>query len=333
MSFEEMEAMVATFGDQLRWAAALDPPRLPTANHVLVAGMGGSGISGDLASVLANVPLTVHKSYGLPLWAGTVRPQIIALSYSGNTEETLSAVKEAVGAGLIPAVITGGGELAAMAEAKSWPRISVPAGMQPRAALGYMFGAVLRFLESAKSISLQLGEMSAAADQADELSGKGGKGWAVAADLADGLDGRFVGVYGSTGLTAPIAQRWKTQINENAKWPAWYAMLPELDHNEIVSWTSLADVTRRRVGIVCLRDHEEHPGTAARFNHTAALTSKDVAWVGEVWSQGTSRLERLVSLVAMGDLVSLELARRASVDPVPVDVIENLKRLLAADNQ
>jgi glucose/mannose-6-phosphate isomerase len=331
MSFEEMETMVAGFGDQLRWAAALEPPQLAAAKHVLVTGMGGSGISGDLASALAAVPVTVHKGYGVPVWTTAVRPQLVALSYSGNTEETLSAVREALGLGLVPAVITGGGQLAAMANVDGWPQISVPTGLQPRAALGYMFGAVLRLLQSAEAIHLQTADLLAAADRADELAGKGGNGWSLAADLADGLDGRFVGVYGSTGITGAVAQRWKTQINENAKWPAWYSVLPELDHNEIVSWTSLSELTRRRAGIVCLRDQDEAPAVVARFKHTAAITGRDVAWIGEVWSQGTSRLERLASLVAMGDLVSLELARRASVDPVPVDAIENLKRLLAEE--
>lgn len=333
MSFEEMEAMVAGFGDQLRWAAALKPPGLPQANHIVVAGMGGSGISGDLATVLAEVPVTVHKSYGLPVWAGSVRPQLIALSYSGNTEETLSAVQAAVGLGLEPAVVTGGGKLAAMARAEGWPTILVPSGIQPRAALGYLFGAVLKMLDAGGGLSLGDGDLKAAADRADEIGGPGGNGWGLATDLSDGLDGRFVGVYGSTGLTGPVAQRWKTQINENAKWPAWYSLFPELDHNEIVSWSSLADLTRHKVGIVCLRDADEPPGVVARFKHTAAITGGDVAWVGEVWSQGSSRLERLISLVAMGDLVSLELARRASVDPVPVEAIENLKQLLAVGNQ
>jgi glucose/mannose-6-phosphate isomerase len=146
------------------------------------------------------------------------------------------------------------------------------------------------------------------------------------------LSGRIVAVYGSTGLTAPVAQRWKTQINENAKWPAWFSSLPELDHNEIMAWTTLSEITRQRVGIVCLRDQEEPASVVARFEHTAAITGRDVSWVGEVWSQGHSRLERLVSLVTMGDLVSLELARAAGVDPVPVEAIERLKKLLSEEH-
>jgi glucose/mannose-6-phosphate isomerase len=157
-------------------------------------------------------------------------------------------------------------------------------------------------------------------------------GWALAADLAAGLKGRAVIIYGATGLTAPAALRWKTQINENGKWPAWVGLLPEVDHNEIVSWASLADVTQEHVGIVTLRDESESTPVTARFDHTARLTSQSVPWVGEVWSQGVSPLERMMSLCAMGDLVSIEIARAAGVDPMPVEVIEKLKGLLAEES-
>ena len=187
----------------------------------------------------------------------------------------------------------------------------------------------MHLLNASGATAVRRQDLLSSADTADSITGEGGSGWALASDLARGFDGRIVGVYGAGGLTAPVAQRWKTQINENAKWPAWYSVLPELDHNEIVSWSSLAELTRRHVGIVCLRDRGEPPGVAARFRHTAEITGGDVAWVGEVWSQGHSALERMVSLTAMGDLVSLELAKLAGIDPVPVDAIENLKRKLA----
>ena len=328
MSVDEMREMIGGFGSQLRWAAEVDPPVLEGLEHLLVAGMGGSGISADFAAALSNRPLAVHKTYGLPAWAAGTRPQVIALSYSGNTEETLSVVEAAIKAGLTPAVVTSGGTLAEWAGRGGWPSIGVPPGLQPRAALGYLLGSLLRLLGPGV-VGVTSEHLHAAAQTADTVVGPGGVGWGLAGDLAQGLEGRIVGVYAGTGLAGPVAQRWKTQINENAKWPAWYSLLPELDHNEIVSWTSLATLTRRRVGIVALRDRGEPPGVAARFAHTAEVTGGDVNWVGEVWSQGDSPLERMVSLTAMGDLVSLELAIRAGVDPVPVAAIEDLKRRLA----
>jgi glucose/mannose-6-phosphate isomerase len=328
MSYEQMKAMIAGFGEQLRWASDLDPVAVGRAGQVLVAGMGGSGISGDFAAAIAETPVFVNKSYGLPAWVKSAAPLVVAMSYSGNTEETLSAAETAAAQGLTPAVVTGGGTLAAWAAEYGWPAVTVPGGLQPRAALGYLLGGLLHLLNAAGATAVGRRDLLAAADIADSISGDGGSGWTLAADLAQGLEGRIVAIYGGGGITSPVAQRWKTQINENAKWPAWYSALPELDHNEIVSWSSLASLTRDHVGIVSLRDRAEPPGVAARFRHTSEITGRDVAWVGEVWSQGDSALERMVSLASMGDLVSLELARLLGVDPVPVDAIENLKRKL-----
>jgi glucose/mannose-6-phosphate isomerase len=176
------------------------------------------------------------------------------------------------------------------------------------------------------------GELEKAGELADTLLVPEGGARALASDLASGLDGRVVGVYGSVGLTAPVAQRWKTQINENAKWPAWYSLMPELDHNEIVSFASLASLTRAKLGLVTLRDRDEGERVAARFRHTAAITGEQVPWVGEVWSQGDSILERMISLTIVGDLLSLELSRLAGTDPVPVAAIEDLKRKLAEEH-
>lgn len=331
MSHQQMKAMIAGFGEQLRWASELDPVAVTPTRQVLVAGMGGSGISGDFAAALADTPVYVNKSYGLPAWVKSSEPLVVAMSYSGNTEETLSAAETAAAQGLTPAVVTGGGTLAAWAGEYGWPTVTVPGGLQPRAALGYLLGGLLHLLNAAGATSIGRRDLLAAADIADSITGEGGSGWTLAADLAQGLEGRIVAVYGGGGITTPVAQRWKTQINENAKWPAWYSALPELDHNEIVSWTSLASLTRQHVGIVSLRDRAEPPGVTARFRLTSEITGRDVAWVGEVWSQGDSALERMVSLASMGDLVSLELARLLGVDPVPVDAIENLKRKLTEE--
>jgi glucose/mannose-6-phosphate isomerase len=328
VSYQQMKAMIASFGEQLRWATNLEPVAVTRASQILVAGMGGSGISGDFAAALGDTPVFVNKSYGLPAWVKAAEPLVVAMSYSGNTEETLSAAESAAAQGLTPAVVTGGGTLAAWAAEFGWPVVTVPGGLQPRAALGYLLGGLLHLLNAAGATSVGRRDLVAAADIADSITGEGGSGWTLAADLAQGLEGRIVAIYGGGGITSPVAQRWKTQINENAKWPAWYSVLPELDHNEIVSWTSLASLTRDHVGIVSLRDRAEPPGVTARFRHTSEITGRDVAWVGEVWSQGDSALERMVSLASMGDLVSLELARLLGVDPVPVDAIENLKHKL-----
>lgn len=323
-----MGQLIRGLGDQLRWASELETESISIPGSLIVAGMGGSGISGDLLGVMASVPVIVHKSYGLPAWASSRPPALVAMSYSGNTEETLSAVQAARNLGLEMAVVTSGGRLGEMAAAERWPLVMVPGGLQPRAALGYMLGSLLRVVGDAAD--LKGGDLGAAADLVDQITQ--GLGRDLAADLAAGVRDRIPIIYGTTGLTAPIAQRWKTQINENAKWPAWFNSMPELDHNEIVSWSSLSTLTSRHLGVITLRDDSEPDPIDARFTHTSRLTEPHVPWVGEVWSQGVSRIERVMSLCAMGDLVSLELARAGGIDPMPVPEIESLKQLLAEES-
>jgi glucose/mannose-6-phosphate isomerase len=125
-----------------------------------------------------------------------------------------------------------------------------------------------------------------------------------------------------------VAQRWKTQINENAKTPAWWSVLPELDHNEIVGWEAMPSLTSQYLGVVALTDVTDHPRVRDRLAHSRALTENAVPWVAEVAAEGDTALARLMSLVVVGDLVSLMLAETAGVDPVPVDTIEKLKKLL-----
>ncbi len=331
----DMLEQIRSLGDQLRWAASQAAPRLGTHSDVLFAGMGGSGIAGDYAAAVAvpsGVRVTVHKGYGpLPAWTTRQRPLVIVASYSGNTEETLDVAEAAFENGLQTVVITTGGALGAMAERRSWPTMPVPPGMQPRAAAGYMIGATLRVLEGARAIDDQAFHFGEAARIADEAVAKDSVRWALARRIADGLAGRITVVYGGGPVSAVAAQRWKTQINENAKMPAWWSALPELDHNEIVGWEALPELTREAIGVVALTDRSDHPRIRARLDHTSALTADAVPWVGEVAAEGVSVLARLVSLTVVGDLVSWMLADSAGVDPVPVATIEQLKKLLVEE--
>ncbi|HEY7823680.1 MAG TPA: SIS domain-containing protein, partial [Acidimicrobiia bacterium] len=166
---------------------------------------------------------------------------------------------------------------------------------------------------------------------ADEMTAEGSEAWAEAVEIAGVLEGRIPIVYGGGPISSAAAQRWKTQINENAKVPAWYSTFPELDHNEIVSWETMPEMTREHLGIVVLSDDSDHGRVRNRMSHTRELTADAVPWAAEVRSRGRSRLARLVSLTVMGDLVSWALADRLGVDPMPVGTIEKLKQLLADD--
>ena len=323
--------MLAGLSSQYRWAADVEMPAVPEAKTVLVCGMGGSAIAGDVAA--AAVPsafITVNRGYSLPGWASAYRPIVIAVSYSGDTEETRSAVDEALAMGLQVAVVAGGGVLGALADQQNLPIVRVPPGLQPRAAFGYLTGSVMRLLHAAGVAMPQEEALNEAADVVAELWGEGLSGPAglLGSDLADGLTGRVSLIYGSQGLTVPVARRWKTQINENGKRPAFFSVLPELDHNEIVGWSALEALTRRSVGIVLLRDRDEHRQVKRRFGLTSELISGSVPVIGEVRSQGESRLARMAGLALIGDVVSVRLAEQEGVDPVPVEIIEHLKALL-----
>lgn len=331
----DMLEQIRTLGDQLRWARDLDAPELTPNPEVLVGGMGGSGIAGDYGAALAGPTqgrVAVHKGYGpLPGWVGRSRPTVIAASYSGNTEETLDLVGAAAGEGLPIVTITTGGRLAELTSENGWPGVTVPSGMQPRAAVGYMAGAVARLLSTLDLLPDQGGPLDEAADLADSAVTEGSETWNLAHSLAAGLVGKVTIVYGGGPVSSTAAQRWKTQINENAKMPAWWSALPELDHNEIVGWETLPETTRDLIGIIALTDEADHPRVADRLGHTSALTESAVPWLAEVAAKGDSELARLISLTVCGDLVSYLLAIEAGVDPVPVDTIEKLKELLAKD--
>ena len=328
-----MRDLIGTLPDQLRWAARLEVPAPAPAAEALVTGMGGSGIAGSLAAVVAAADgrrVGVHRSYGLPGWAGTVRPLVVAVSHSGDTEETLSAVDAAGQLGLDRVAVTTGGRLAARAAEAGFPVVITPAVPQPRAAVGYLTGAVLRLLEAAGVVPPQSAGLLEAADVVERLL-DGGRGAAVALaeDLAGALYDRLVVIYGAEGGPAVAAYRWKTQINENGKAIAYTSSFPELDHNEIEAWAAYPDLARNRVGVVWLHDPTEDPRLVRRAQVSRGLIEGRVGMAGEVHAQGEGALARLFSLTVVGDLVAVSLAERAGMDPVKVEVIAALKEHLA----
>ena len=331
----DMLEQIRALGDQLRWARDLEVPALAENQEVLVGGMGGSGIAGDYGAALAEPTagrVAVHKGYGpLPGWVRRSKPTVVAASYSGNTEETLDLVDAAVAEGLAIVTITTGGRLAELTSEHGWPGVSVPSGMQPRAAVGYMAGAVTRLLTASGILPDQTEALDEAADLADSATSEGSETWDLAHRLARGLVGKVTIVYGGGPISGTAAQRWKTQINENAKMPAWWSVLPELDHNEIVGWETLPGTTKDLLAIVALTDRADHQRVGNRLGHTSSLTASAVPWLAQVQAEGESELARLISLTVSGDLVSYLLALEAGVDPVPVETIEKLKKLLAKD--
>jgi glucose/mannose-6-phosphate isomerase len=331
-----MRELIGELPAQLRWAADLEAPRIGTAAaEGLVAGMGGSGIAGDVAGVVADAVgrrVAVHKSYGLPGWIRKAAPLVVTVSHSGNTEETLSSAAAAISAGMKPAVVTTGGRLAEMAGERDWPLVEVPAGPQPRAAVGYLAGGALRALEAGGVLPPQRDDLREAADVVEEAL-ESGSAAARAEELAEALEGRVAVVYGGHGLAAVAANRWKTQINENGKAPAYWSAFPELDHNEIVGWDAYPDLGRERIGVVSLCDRDAHPRLALRVRLTSELIEDRVGIAGRVDAVGESDLARLFSLIVIGDLLSVAIAERAGMDPMPVAVIESLKQRIDQEDE
>ncbi len=324
-----MKLQMTALGAQLRWGADLSlRPADNGEERLLVCGMGGSGIVGDFLATVAAAEgglAMVHKGFGLPGWAVRLRPSVVAISYSGNTAETISSWEAAHEHGLPVTVITSGGKLAERAALQGDRLILIPGGYQPRSALGFGLSTLMMVASQAGLIADSRPSLEEAAGIADVLSGAKREGAALASELAAATADRMVGVYGSTPLTAVAAYRWKTQVNENAKRAAFWGTLPEVTHNEIVGWTYPLGLAGRRVGVVSLRDHSEHHDVSRQFTALEGLISDQVSWVGEVWSVGDSPLARLISLVAMGDLFSLELARQSGADPMRVELIDRLK--------
>lgn len=330
-----MRRLIADLPAQLRWAADLDPPPLQPAAEALVLAMGGSAFAGSAAALVAEQAgrrAVVHRSYGLPSWAAVAHPLVVAVSHSGGTKETLDGLQAARTAGLPLAMVTGGGELAALAAAGGHPVVEVCSPPPPRSAAGCLTGSVLRIFEAAGLVPPQSDGLREAADVVESLVGKGdGPAAALADDLAAALDHRVAVVYGAEGVGALAAYRWKTQINENAKAIAYCSSLPELDHNEIEAWSTYPGISRDRIGVVWLRDPADDPRLVRRADVTRDLLTGRVGLAGEVHAQGEGVLARLFSLVVVGDLLSVSLAERAGVDPVKVEVISSLKERLAGE--
>jgi glucose/mannose-6-phosphate isomerase len=311
-------------------SANLEPWDSP--GGLVVAGMGGSAIGGSLARAClgdqASRPIFVERSYGLPPWT-TPETTVLCASYSGNTEETRAAFEAAGFLGAKRIVVSSGGALSEEARKEGVPVIPVPGGFQPRAAVGYMVVAALEVAALCGAAPRMASQIDVAAAHLDELCAQWGPDSAADNDaktLARALHGSVPIVIGS-GLTTPVAYRWKTQTNENAKQPAYFVELPEADHNEIVGWQGASALGR--FSAVFLDDCDNHPRIGDRIELTSELIAPLAHTVQRVPTRGQGTVERVMSLVLLGDLVSLYLAVLSGLDPTPVPVIESLKARLA----
>ncbi len=305
----------------------------PRPKTIVVAGMGGSGIGGELLKDWSknriDVPVDVCKDYSLPKYVNK-DSLVCVLSYSGETEESLSVFLEAVKRKCMIFCISSGGQLEEFAEKLRIPHLHIPAGMPPRAALPYLFLPAVLLLEKSgllsgvdKEISETLRVLRGVCDEnAPEVP----SGRNFSKMLASNLCGRMPFIYGF-GFYRAVAQRFKTQLNENSKVPAKSEVFPELNHNEIVGWER-TDELAKCFSVVFIRDKTEPVELKERIETTKNLLCEKSVDFFEVWSTGASSLAKMCSVICVGDFISAYLAISRRVDPTPVRTIALLKQKL-----
>lgn len=347
---DSLDMFGATFAlaDQVERAAAVargvdNLPSAEGATAVVVMGMGGSGIGGDVAAAVAapngTLPVIVSKHYECPGWVGpdTV---VMASSFSGNTEETITAASAAQAVGARMIVLASGGRLAELAGDWNAPLVRFdPRIPMPRSGIGAVSVTPLVLLGRLGVLDGVDEQVSAALDQirtrAAELSGGVPAGTSpqggardVASAVAHRIGRTMPLVYGGGVLGEAAAWRWKGQFNENPKVPSWPNRVPELTHNEIAGWAVNGDVTRQVLTLVLLRHDFEHPQVARRFSIIEELCEEVVADVLTVRAQGDGLFAQFMDLTLVGDVASLHLAVSLGVDPGPVPVLDDIKARL-----
>ncbi|MEW6227398.1 MAG: bifunctional phosphoglucose/phosphomannose isomerase [Bacillota bacterium] len=323
--------------DALSVAGKVDLPRtLAGARCIVAAGLGGSAIGGDVVREVTcdelKVPMVVIRDYELPAFVDS-DTLVFVSSYSGNTEETLSAYEIARRRKARMLCITSGGRLADLATRDGVPLVTIPQGFPPRTALGYLFVPVLVALAELGYVNDKATDLEEAEQLLSDLAVVMGPESPASVNqakrLALAMHGRIPLIHGATGITGAAALRWKTQINENSKTHAFWNVFPELNHNETVGWGAREDISRA-LYVVILRDRGDHLRVQRRMEITAALMD-GASGIDEVYSIGRSKVARLLSLAYVGDFASLYLAFLYGIDPKPVKVIDYLKSELAKE--
>ena len=305
----------------------------PKPNTIVVAGMGGSGIGGELLKDWARdritVPIEVCKEYSLPAYAHK-NTLVFVVSYSGETEETLSVFRDAVRRKCMIICISSGGKLDEFAEKLSLPHLLVPSGMAPRATLPYLLMPLIMALEKIGLVSGVDDEISKITRVLEQISTENSPEKPLSSNfskkLAADIKGTVPAVYGF-GFYRTVAQRLKTQFNENSKNPAKWESFPELDHNEIVGWEAAGEFAKC-FSAIFIRDAEEPNEIHQRIEVTKGLMNRHVGKLLEVYSRGESRLAKMTSVICTGDFTSVYLAILRRIDPTPVNTITVLKQKL-----
>ncbi len=290
-------------------------------NSVLILGLGGSGIGGTIVSELtadeASLPIVVNKNYTIPAYVGE-HTLVIACSYSGNTEETIMSMEEAVAKGAEVAIITSGGLALNKAKANNYNHIVIPGDNPPRSMLGYSLTQLYRLLNHYGVISdAYIKDIKAASALLEKES------TALlleANNLADTLFGKTPVIYSVAGNEG-VAVRFRQQLNENSKMLCWHHVIPEMNHNELVGWAG----AKEGLSVVIFRNPTDFERSQKRIEINKETIEKHTNSITEVWSKGNSPLERALYLIHIGDWTSYFLSEKNGVDILDIKVIEHLK--------
>lgn len=339
---EDVLGSVEKFADQCRdaWNVGITAVGLPDGagvDSIVVLGMGGSGVSGDVVQSVVEprlpLPLRVIKSYSpLPEWVGR-NTLVFAVSYSGSTEETVDAMEDAHTKGARIVAISSGGPLAELAVNYGIAHVAIPAGLQPRASLPFLTMPLLASLQNMGLIPEMGDEVDETVKVISEMAARSTRSVPATGNPAKQLAGKLIGkipvIYGGYGVGGTAAMRFKCDLNEYGKSPAFWNFFPELNHNEVVGWNKVADVTREHFVLVLLREEGEHPRIVHRFEITEGLIDGHFSEVVEVQAEGLSPLARLMSLIFITQLAAIYVGLAHGVDPGPVETIMKLKSELA----
>ena len=329
----DMRGAITEFPNQIKesfsimsvWKAQLEYQNI---ENIMVLGMGGSAIGGDVARVLAqnanSASIFINRSYNIPDWVGP-NTLILASSYSGGTEETLSAFAQCRKKNCPIIVLSTGGIITDYASKYNLDRIPIPTGYQPRAALGFSFSLILILLNRLGFVKNKIIEMlEESIEPLELLSAEMKKDVNKALEIATNIHTTCPIIYGSEELTWVAALRFRGQLAENAKMLSFHNNFPEQNHNEIEGWTVNQDIMNR-LSIVWLKDEDDHSGTQARMQISSVLLETNAGSQLEIRQTGKNRVVRLLKLIHFTDWISYYAALLNNVDPTPVNRIQELK--------
>jgi len=297
-------------------------------------GMGGSGFAGDIIKALIkdniNIPVEIVKGYKLPAFIKS-NWLVVAVSYSGDTEETISAANQALERKCETLIICSGGKLEGIGRRESKVVIKIPPKLQPRGAIGYLFLPAYLALDKLGLIKVNSADIEEATNliklKAVLYSRKNSSDRNPAKKLALKISDRLPIIYGTEGLLTAVSYRLKCEINENSKTPCWCNNFPELNHNEIVGWERLKDITKKFI-LLIFREKDETARVKKRIDVTINIIKENIGEIIEIQVEGKSKLARALSTIYLGDMASVYLALLAGVDPTPVEKIKILKEEL-----